>query len=112
LLYGLELGPTTEKTILDQCLKEGLPLPARIANAPELLPGLELYYVGFLDLTTCRGQGYGTEGPISWSSINEYCIANEIEGEQREDFFYHIQQMDAEYLDFKTSKLKASLKVT
>lgn len=87
-----------------------MPLPERIANAPELYLGLELYYAAFMDLTTCRGQGYGTEGPISWLVIAEYADRNEIEGEQREDLFYHIQHLDAAYLEFKGKKLKDKTK--
>lgn len=81
-------------------------MPSKIANAPELFVGLELYYLGFLDLTSCRGQSYGTEGPISWITMHEYCFVHGIEGEQREDFFYHISRMDSAYLEFKASKLK------
>lgn len=83
-----------------------MPLPDKIANAPELFLGLELYYKAFLDLTTCRGQGYGTEGPIGWLVIKEYADAHGLSIEQRDDLFYHIQHMDAAYLNFKASKLK------
>ncbi len=83
-----------------------MPLPERIANAPELYLGLELYYMAFMDLTTCRGQGYGTEGPIGWLAIRDYAVAQEIQGEQLEDLFYHIQHLDAAYLDHKAKKLK------
>lgn len=86
-----------------------MPLPDRIANAPELLLGLELYYKAFLDLTTCRGQGYGTEGPIGWLSIKGYADAHELSMEQQEDLFHHIQHMDAAYLKFKADKLKTGV---
>lgn len=106
----MEQGPT-EKAIIEQCYRQRLPLPARIANAPELLVGLEFYYVSFLNLTTCRGQGYGTEGPVDWLAIDEYADRNEIDGEQREDLHYHIQKMDAAYLEFKGKKLQSKTKV-
>lgn len=83
-----------------------MPLPEKIKNAPVLLQGIELFYMGFMDLTTCRGQGYGSEGPIGWLPIYEYCIAHDIAGEQMEDFFYHVQQLDRAYLEFKAKKLK------
>lgn len=70
-----------------------------------------MYYVAFMDLTTCRGTGYGTEGPISWLTVNEYADIKEFEGEQREDLFYHIGKLDMVYLDFKTKKLKDSSKI-
>jgi len=107
LLYALEQGPT-ERFIIQQCFQQKLPLPDRIKNAPELLLGLEIFYMAFMDLTSCRGQGYGTEGPISWLSINEYCVIHGIIGEQRDDLIYHVQKMDEAYLKFKAKKLKAT----
>lgn len=61
-----------------------------------------------MDLTTCRGTGYGTEGPISWLTINQYADIKGFEGQQREDLFYFVGMLDMVYLDFKTKKLKAS----
>lgn len=101
----MEQGPT-EKAIIQACVRDRTPLPARIANAPELFLGNELYYAAFLDLTSCRTQGYGTEGPISWLTIDEYADRRGIEGEQREDLFHHVSFMDAAYLEFKAKKLE------
>jgi len=84
-----------------------MPLPDRIQNAPELFLGLELFYVAFMNLSSCRSQGYGTEGPIGWLQINDYCITYGIIGEQRDDLIYHVQHLDETYLGFKTKKLKA-----
>lgn len=83
-----------------------MPLPDKIANAPELFQGLELFYMAFQDLTTCRGMGYNSEGAVGWLQINEYCMAHGINGEQREDMFYHIQHLDAAYLNYKAKKLQ------
>lgn len=82
-----------------------MPLPPKIANAPELQVGLDLFYVAFLDLNGSRQMGYG-EGPIRWETIHFYCEANGIVGEQREDMFYHMTQMDSVYLDHKAAKAK------
>ena len=80
-------------------------MPERIANAPELQWGLELFYVGFLDLTTSRQVvSFGAEAPLDWFRINQYCKEQGIEGEQREDFFYHVQQLDSVYLDFQAKR--------
>lgn len=103
----MEQGPT-EKTIVEQCVRQRLPLPDKIANAPELAFGLDVFYIAFMDLTSCRGSGYGTEGPISWLVINQYADAKEFEDEQREDLFYFVQQLDMVYLNYKTKKLKES----
>ena len=70
--------------------------------------GLELFYMAFMDLTSCRGQSYGSEGPIGWLSINDYCRVHGIIGEQREDLIYHVQRLDAAYLEYKTKTLKAA----
>lgn len=67
-----------------------------------------LYYIAFMDLTSCRGTGYGTEGPISWLSTHTYADAKGFEGEQREDLFYFVGKLDMAYLDHKTKKLQAS----
>lgn len=71
---------------------------------------MNLYYIAFLELTTCRGSTYGSEGPVSWLTINEYAHAKEFEEEQREDLFFFMGRMDAAYLNFKTEKLKTATK--
>lgn len=78
----------------------------KIRNAPELLLGLELFYTAFMDLTSSRELGYG-EGPIRWKTILDYCEKHEIEGEQQEDVFYHVQHLDSAYLDWRAKKSKA-----
>lgn len=100
----------TESFIVKQCFQQNLPLPDTILNAPILFQGLELYYLGFKDLTTCRSQGYGSEGPINYMMIHDYCKIYEIEGEQREDFFFHLGALDQVYLKYKAKKLKDSAK--
>lgn len=80
-----------------------MPLPDRIQNAPELYQGLELYYNGFTELTSCRQVGYGL-GPIPMLSILEYCMVNGIEGEQREDFVWFVQRLDQKYLEWSNDR--------
>lgn len=82
----------------------------RIANAPEILLGLQVFYIAFMDLTSCRGSGYSTEGPIGWLAINQYADAKGFEDEQREDLFYFVGKLDLVYLDYKTAKIKEGLK--
>lgn len=57
-------GPI-EQELAKACEKTGRPLPPAIVNAPELLPGLELFYAAFTDLCTCRAIGMSV-GPIPW----------------------------------------------
>ena len=77
-------------------MREGHALPPKIANAPELRFGLELYFGAFLDLMSSRS-GAG-DGPIPWTTIAEYAKAYEFDEVQTEDLFYHIAQLDAVYL--------------
>lgn len=67
--------------------------------------GLELYYGAFMDLTSCRGTGYGTEGPIPWTVVRQWAEAYQLSDEQTEDLQYHIPRMDEVYLKFKAKKL-------
>lgn len=102
MLYTLEQGPV-EQTILQQCQREGLPLPKRIQNAPQLELGLELYYGAFFDLNSCRPVGM-EEGPIRWIDIHDYCDRLEIVGDQRDDMHYHIRSMDNAFLEWKRAQ--------
>ena len=84
--------------------RAGIPLPAHLANAPELLPGLDFYYEAFQRLTTSRLMGYASCGPIPYAAISGYCKDEGIEGEMREDLFYHVERLDAAYISFQTDK--------
>lgn len=98
----------SEKTILRQCAIQKLPVPERIKNAPELAYGLELFYSGFVNLSSSRvGEGLSQ---VSWFDIHRYCKINGIKGDQRADFFYLIQGMDRHYLEKEMKKLKAKSK--
>lgn len=84
-----------------------MPLPDRIQAAPELFLGLELYYSGFLDLTSSRQLGMGL-GPISLMSILEYCLYKGIDGEQQEDFVYMVQNLDHKYLEWSRNRTRGN----
>ena len=84
-------------------MREGIPLPQRIENAPSLLPGLELYYVTFMDLMASRNSGFGI-GPIWWETVQKYCEVHGIEGDQAEDMHFHIRNLDTEYMKFSAKK--------
>ena len=97
-----------ERDIVEKCIRARQPFPNAILNAPELQIGLNLFYVAFLDLTSCRTLGYA-QGPIPWLAIHHYCDAHDITGEQREDVFYHVSHLDKAYLDWSTDKAKQAL---
>jgi len=78
-------------------VKSGLPLPEKIANAPSLLPGLEIYYIGFMDLIASRQMGMSA-GPIWWTTIQEYCDRYSLDEDQTEAMHSHVRDMDLVYL--------------
>ena len=104
LEYQLQHG-ASEENIIGQAVKSGLPLPDRIENAPSIWPGLELYYIGFIELTTSRQIGMGI-GPIPWVVIEQYCALKDLDEEQREAMHYHIIEMDTVYLKHMQKKTK------
>lgn len=66
--------------------------------------------MAFLDLTSCRGQGAGGEGPIGWIQINEYSVVHGFHGEQKEDLFFFIQRLDGAYLEYAAEQMKKKIK--
>lgn len=107
----MKQGPIAS-TIIKQALRNGTPIPEAIANAPELMAGLQFYFVAFLDLTSCRSLGMGNEGPIWWTAIDKYAGRLELEGERREDLFHYISEMDKVYLEYRAKEAKKSSKAT
>ena len=104
MLYTLEQGPV-EQGIIKTCLRERLPFPQAIQNAPELIMGLELFYGAYLDLDGDRPSGW-TVRPIPWTVLVDYCVAYNITGEQREDLLYFVRRMDKAYIHHTTTKEK------
>jgi hypothetical protein len=101
----LELGPH-EQAIARQAMRAGQPLPDRIANAPELEEGLQLYLQAFFDLDSERTHGMGLS-PIPWSSMADYARTFDFDGEQTEDLFYFVRRLDSEHLKRLGEKQKA-----
>ena len=80
-------------------MRDGTALPKRIANAPTLHLGLELYYNAFWELSTCRSTGWGL-GPIPWLAMREYALVYELTEDQEEDLYYFIREMDNAYVAY------------
>lgn len=102
-MFSLDNPPKTIKAIEDQAFRQKLPLPEKLLNAPQVAIGLELYYIGFSELTTCR---YTPDSPISWVVIEQYCQAKGIEGRQKADFFALMYKLDKAYLEHRSSKIE------
>lgn len=100
----LDLGPI-EQTIAKQAMRAGAPLPDRIANAPELIPGLELYLNAFFDLDSDRTHVFAPTA-IPWTSIHNYAVAFELDEQQTEDLFLFVKAMDSKHLKRVAEKMK------
>tara|TARA_R110000772_G_scaffold136315_1_gene245036 strand:- start:762 stop:1001 length:240 start_codon:yes stop_codon:yes gene_type:complete len=73
-------------------------------NAPELGVGLELFYNGFHDLSTCRSLGFGAMSGIPWTAVSEYCDQLGLTADLRDDMHHHVRSMDETYLAFVNKK--------
>lgn len=100
----MELGPH-EQTLAKQAMRAGQPIPDRIANAPELEPGLQLYMQAFFDLDSERSHAMGLVA-IPWSSIASYAMVFDFDEEQTDDLFFFIRQMDKQHLKTLAEKQK------
>ena len=104
MAYLLELGPI-EQNIAKQAMRAGQPIPDRIANAPELEMGLQLYLQAFFDLDCERSHAMAPTA-ISWTSVQDYAKAFEFDEEQTEDLHFFIRRMDSEHLKRIATKIK------
>jgi hypothetical protein len=103
-VYTLTQAPI-EQRIIRQCFRERSPLPDKIANAPKMRLGLELYYGSFWDLSSCRVTGWSL-GPIPWTAIHDYARAYGFDEEQTDDLIYYVRELDIAYLQYEHKKAK------
>lgn len=94
-----------EHQIAKMAARANRPLPEKIANAPSLNIGNELYMVSFMDLSTCRQSPYGAM-PISYFDMVNYAMINDFDSEQLELLLRVIPDMDAKYLKIMDKKQK------
>ena len=104
LLYQLEQGPV-EQRIIQQCMRERLPLPKKISDAPELPLGTEFFYGAFTDLNSCRPSAWGM-APILWSAMKEYAVAHELGDEEVEDLFFFVSSLDQAFREYHDKQNK------
>lgn len=96
-----------EKTIIKNAKMDRSQLPDKVANAPQLWIGLELYWEAFQKLTTCRSSGMG-EGAIPWTAVSQYCRDYTIQDLEREDFEFLVDRMDREYMKVRREQAERS----
>lgn len=101
----LDMGKI-EQNIAKQAVRHGQPIPNRILEAPELVPGLQLYLDAFYELDSERSYGFGA-GPIPYTIILSYATTYELDAEQTEDLIYFVRRMDAAHLERMAEKNKA-----
>lgn len=99
-----------EKSIALQAIRSGNPIPDRIANAPELEQGLDLYLFAFFDLDTTRPVSGMGMAPISWLAIKQYADLLNLDAEQSDTLFYVVREMDGAYLSKNKPKPKPTTK--
>lgn len=104
MTYELEQGPT-EDLIVDQALKARAPIPEKIANKPELLPGLAFYYEAFNALSSCRDMQFGV-GRIPWTAANDFSLRYRMNLAEFERLWDLICRVDSVYINLKTKQLK------
>lgn len=75
-------------------------LPTRVENAPQVQLGLELYWIAYSDLTTCRPPSFAGVPPIPWTAIATYAQINMLDHEQFSDLVYFVRQLDDEFMDW------------
>ena len=103
------MGPgKTEANIIEQARKMGMPLPDTIANKPQILVGLEIYWKAFAELSSDRSVGMA-EGPILWSSMNMWALRHGIYGDSFDRFVAVIRGLDGEYLNKRSKEHKKTL---
>lgn len=81
----------------------GTPIPQVIIDAPDLQPGLELYFEAFWALSSCRQIGMSA-GPIGWVDCNTYATVLHLDEEQADDLWFFISAMDAVFLKHLADK--------
>lgn len=90
--------------IIEQCLRARRPLPKRIQEAPELLPGLDFYLQAWFDLDSCRSPGFDGRTRIPWTAARLWAEEYGLEDEERDEFFYLLSELDTAYLGWEEKR--------
>lgn len=84
----------------------GEPIPDVIRDAPEPLPGLELYLDAYWEVQGDRPSGW-SPGRIPWSTIVKFCEQHDLSGEQQDRMVYFFNRMDDAYLAYVAEQGKS-----
>lgn len=98
--------------LLDIARRQNGRVSERIQNAPELLPGLQLYVDAFNLLTRSRSIGQSGYGTIPYGEISQFCKDENIKGEDRSAMFFLIGEMDRFFVEFQAKRSKAAVEAS
>lgn len=92
MLYERTQGPV-EEAIIRQCIRNNLPYPDKIANAPALREFDIFYFNAYQELCTCRPYEGGF---IPWTALRDYGVYCGHDEEQFEDLKNIVYTLDNE----------------
>lgn len=69
-------------------------LPEKVLGAPSLRPGLELYWLAYAELSTCRPPSFGDLLPIPWTAIDAYATRYDFDEDQFDWLVCASREMD------------------
>lgn len=78
-------------------------------EAPDLLPGLDFFYYAFKRLSSSRTLGQGVVGAIPYEAKSQFCHDENIDGDEKIDFFYHIEGLDSVYIEWQAAKIEKDI---
>ena len=90
--------------MLEGLADTGTHVPALEAR-PDIF-GLEWLWQAFHTLSTCRTFGMSV-GPIPWTAIHTYCLAERMNPFETRMLTYTVQAMDREYMAHANTKQSA-----
>lgn len=93
-MFQHEFPPETEKKFREEARRFKEELPERIKNKPNLYFGLALFLNAWFDLDSERERPKRITRGMCFSYAEDY----DLDYEQSEDLWYHIAQMDIEFL--------------
>ena len=71
-----------------------------ILDAPELQIGLELYWIAFCELGTCRPSAMAGVAPIPWTAVEQWADKEELDEEQNQRLHLILGRMDKAYSEW------------
>lgn len=98
----LEQGPLQHQLLRD-AYKSRMPVPDKFKNAPDLLPGVELYFTGYLELASFAGLPRARR-QIVWADVRAYALDHGFDEEQRFIWFECVAALDREWLGWEAKK--------